>query len=246
MAHSPLAVVTGGAGFIGSHTVDRLIDDGHRVVVLDNFSTGKRANLAQPRGAATGCAIVECDVAHGIFAALAPITATHGPVERIVHLAAQVSVVQLGREPARRHAGQLRRHAARPRVRARAWASRRSCSRRRPRSTATSTTMPVGEDTPTRPMSPYGIDKLASEHALDYYAARPRRADHRAAVLQRLRAAPGSVEPVLRRDLDLQRSREGRAPADDLRRRRADPRLRLRRRRRARDRRARSATATAG
>jgi UDP-glucose 4-epimerase len=31
--------------------------------------------------------------------------------------------------------------------------------------------MPVGEDTPTRPVSPYGIDKLASEHALDYYAA---------------------------------------------------------------------------
>jgi UDP-glucose 4-epimerase len=33
------------------------------------------------------------------------------------------------------------------------------------------TAMPIGEDTPTRPVSPYGIDKLASEHALDYYAA---------------------------------------------------------------------------
>ena len=38
-------VVTGGAGFIGSHLVDRLISDGHTVVVVDNFSTGRFDNL---------------------------------------------------------------------------------------------------------------------------------------------------------------------------------------------------------
>ena len=37
--------VTGGAGFIGSHVVDRLVDDGHEVIVIDNLSTGKKENL---------------------------------------------------------------------------------------------------------------------------------------------------------------------------------------------------------
>ena len=38
-------VVTGGAGFIGSHTVGRLLEAGRSVIVLDNFRTGKRSNL---------------------------------------------------------------------------------------------------------------------------------------------------------------------------------------------------------
>ncbi|MCG2687014.1 NAD-dependent epimerase/dehydratase family protein, partial [Candidatus Parcubacteria bacterium] len=38
-------LVTGGAGFIGSHIVDRLIGEGHKVFVIDNLSTGKKENL---------------------------------------------------------------------------------------------------------------------------------------------------------------------------------------------------------
>ena len=176
MTSSPIAVVTGGAGFIGSHTVDRLIEGGHRVVVLDDFRTGKRANLARwlaPEHAFTGAQpaleIVNCDVSHGIFAALAPITKQHGPVERIVHLAAQVSVVQSVANPlvdmAVNYGGTLHvlEYARACGVAKVVFASSAAVY-------GDVETAPVGEDTPTRPMSPYGIDKLASELALDYYA----------------------------------------------------------------------------
>ena len=53
------AIVTGGAGFIGSHLVDRLLKDGYEVTVLDNFSTGRRENLSH---VADKIHIVECDL----------------------------------------------------------------------------------------------------------------------------------------------------------------------------------------
>ena len=45
MSEGGLVVVTGGAGFIGSHLVEALLAEGHRVRVVDNLSTGRRANL---------------------------------------------------------------------------------------------------------------------------------------------------------------------------------------------------------
>jgi UDP-glucose 4-epimerase len=172
---SPISVVTGGAGFIGSHTVDRLIELGHRVVVLDDFRTGKRANLARwvDRDFASNAPaleVVTCDVSQGIFAALAPITAKYGPVERIVHLAAQVSVVLSIVNPltdmAVNYGSTLHvlEYARAMGVKKVVFASSAAVY-------GDATELPVGEDTPCRPVSPYGIDKLASEHALDYYAA---------------------------------------------------------------------------
>ena len=177
MPANQIIAVTGGAGFIGSHVVDRLVELGNRVVVLDNFSTGKRANLARwldPKyrfdGSNPAVEIVTCDVAHGIFAGLAPITAKYGRVERIVHLAAQVSVVASVANPLVdmqiNYGGTLHvlEYARATGVAKVAFASSAAVY-------GDVEVMPVGEDTATRPVSPYGIDKLASEHALDYYAA---------------------------------------------------------------------------
>ena len=168
MSSLPIVVVTGGAGFIGSHTVDRLMETGHRVVVLDNFSTGKRANLARwERNPALH--VVVCDVVHGISTALAPITKVYGPIERIIHLAAQVSVVHSVANPlvdmAINYGGTLhvleyaRAHDVRKVVLASSAAVYGDASE-----------LPVAEEVPCRPVSPYGIDKYASELALDYYA----------------------------------------------------------------------------
>jgi len=58
------AVVTGGAGFIGSHLVERLLKDGHSVTVLDNFSTGRPENLAHLKDS-PGLKVVQADIADG-------------------------------------------------------------------------------------------------------------------------------------------------------------------------------------
>jgi len=50
MEEQPIAIVTGGAGFIGSHAVDQLVERGYRVRVLDNLTGGRAANLAHHQG----------------------------------------------------------------------------------------------------------------------------------------------------------------------------------------------------
>ena len=164
----PIVVVTGGAGFIGSHVVDHLLEHHHRVVVLDNFSTGKRANLTRWADH-PALHVIPCDVAHGIFAALAPITREHGPVERIAHLAAQVAVVHSVANPlhdmAVNYGGTLHvlEYARATGVRKVVLASSAAVY-------GDVAELPVDEDARCRPVSPYGIDKLASEAAVDYYA----------------------------------------------------------------------------
>ena len=74
-------LVTGGAGFIGSHMADRLLARGDEVVVIDNYATGRPANL--PRGA-RGLRVVEGDIADP--AAIAD--AFSAPVDIVVHAAA--------------------------------------------------------------------------------------------------------------------------------------------------------------
>ncbi len=75
-------LVTGGAGFIGSHLCDRLLAEGHSVVVLDNLITGNSANLAHLAGR-EGFSFVRYDVSNFIFVA--------GKVEAVLHLASPAS-----------------------------------------------------------------------------------------------------------------------------------------------------------
>src|SRR6478672_7852491 len=49
-ANNPISVVTGGAGFLGSHLIDRLLDEGHRVIAIDNLITGNPANIGHLAG----------------------------------------------------------------------------------------------------------------------------------------------------------------------------------------------------
>jgi UDP-glucose 4-epimerase len=81
-------LVTGGAGFIGSHLADRLLAEGNRVISVDDLSTGRIANLAEARGYGKEFTFFNMDVrAQG----LAPLFQRHRP-EVVFHLAAQAGV----------------------------------------------------------------------------------------------------------------------------------------------------------
>lgn len=80
-------LVTGGAGFIGSHLVDRLLADGHDVTILDNFSTGRRDNLAQHQENQR-LRILEVDVSE-----LDPSSGYFEGVDWVFHLAALADIV---------------------------------------------------------------------------------------------------------------------------------------------------------
>ena len=81
-------LVTGGAGFIGSHLSDRLLAEGHRVVAVDDLTTGRIANLGEARGYGKEFTFFNMDVrAEGLM----PLFERHRP-EVVMHLAAQSGV----------------------------------------------------------------------------------------------------------------------------------------------------------
>lgn len=157
------ALITGGAGFIGSHVADRFLREGWSVEIIDDLSSGKRENV--PAAAALHVLdIRSSDAASAV---------EHGAFDVIVHLAAQMDV---------------RRSVADPQFDASVnvlgtlnlvEALRRTGTRGKTRFVFASTggalygdlaTPPNAESTPKEPDSPYGIDKLAAEHFLAYYA----------------------------------------------------------------------------
>jgi UDP-glucose 4-epimerase len=143
-------LVTGGAGFIGSHLVDALAPS-NTVRVLDDFSTGRRANLP------SNLTLIEGDVCDA-----SALTAAMEGVDLVFHEAGFVSVKGSVEAP---YFSNL--------VNANATVAVLEAARENDARVVTASsaaiygapeTVPISEDAPTAPDSPYGIDKLAGDH----------------------------------------------------------------------------------
>jgi len=164
-------LVTGGAGYIGSHTVDALVQAGESVVVIDDLSTGFSDFLAEGVPLLVGDAGDE-DLVEGVIA--------QHRVESIIHLAGSVVVPDSMRDPLQYYRNNTMTTRSLLNAAVRTGVNRFIFS-----STAavygTSDQMPVAEHAPTRPLSPYGSSKLmteimlhdvASAHGMDYIVLR--------------------------------------------------------------------------
>ena len=179
------ALVTGGAGFIGSNLVRALLERGDEVRVLDNFSTGNRANLDG----------LDVEIVEGELRSYERVhNAVRGRRGRLPPRRARLGAA-LGPGPADLERRQRRGHAQRPARRTRRGRAARRLRRRARRSTARAGELPAREAMPPDPISPYGVAKLAAERYCVELQPRLRRVrDRRAALLQRLRPA---AEPAL-------------------------------------------------
>src|SRR5690606_9182986 len=153
-------LVTGGAGFIGSHLVERLVADGHEVRVLDDLSSGQRSNLA---AVASSVELIEGDIAD-------PATVARAVADRdgVVHLAAVASVEASVLRPLATSRANLVGSIALFDAAARAGA-RRVVYASSAAVYGEAESLPIAEDDAERPMSPYAADKLAGEHYLGHY-----------------------------------------------------------------------------
>ncbi len=148
-------VVTGGAGFIGSHLVEHLVEAGHDVVVLDDFSTGRRENVAPWLG--------RIELVEGSVTDLTTCKrAIHG-ADYVLHQAALPSVPRSVRDPVASHAANATGTlnvllAARDaKVKRVVYAASSSAY-------GNTTELPKREDMVPRPLSPYAVAKLTGEH----------------------------------------------------------------------------------
>ena len=154
-------VVTGGAGFIGSHLVDRLVEGNHELVVLDNLSSGDEKFIA-PHLGKERFRFHQIDLLNG------KITSFFEGVEEVWHLAANPEV-RLGAENTRVH---LEQNLI---VTSNVLEAMRMNEVRRIIFTSTSTVygeadkLPTPEEYPTMPISLYGASKLASEALIASY-----------------------------------------------------------------------------
>lgn len=153
-------LVTGGAGFIGSHVTEALLEQGAEVIVVDDLSTGSMGNLSHLEGA-EGLRMIEAN------AATLPVAALEG-VTMGVHLAALTEVAASIEDPAGtvevNVLGSVHVLEALHKAGARSAVVASSAA------VYGEVPVPVAEDGPHKPMSPYGAGKLAVDHFVQYYA----------------------------------------------------------------------------
>lgn len=160
MANDPI-LITGGAGFIGSHLTDALLAKGYSVRVFDNLSTGKRINLPLDNPQVE---LIEGDVADS-----AALTQAMRGCKAVAHLAAVASVQASVEDPVRTHQsnfiGSLNICEAmyQAKIKRVVFASSAAVYGSNGEGKA------ICEQTPKAPLTPYASDKLASEYYFDFY-----------------------------------------------------------------------------
>jgi UDP-glucose 4-epimerase len=156
----PIDLVTGGAGFIGSHLVRRLVHAGRTVRVVDDLSSGSMQRL---RDVERDVGFTKLDLVTDDLAGVVD------GVDRIYHLAADPSVANSVRDPLRTHASvataTLRLLAAASSAGVNQLVLSSSCA-----VYGDAVTLPVPEDAPLRPLSPYGAAKAAAEQYCQTFA----------------------------------------------------------------------------
>lgn len=154
-------LVTGGAGFIGSHLARHLLDDGHKVRVLDNLSTGRRENMAD--------FAADFEFIHGDICDAQTVQRAVAGAEVVFHLAARSSVPRSIDFPVEAHAanatGTMNLLEA-----ARAAGVRRFVYSSSSSAYGDTPALPKREDMRPQPLSPYAVSKLAAEHYCSVYA----------------------------------------------------------------------------
>ncbi len=157
-------LVTGGAGFIGSNLVDKLIENGYEVVVIDNLVTGKK-DYINPRAKFYNVDITSADEVESVFNQESVKTS----IDCVFHFAAQIDVYASVENPFFDNKVNLfgginiLESCRKNKVRKMIFASTGGAVY------GDTEEIPTTEDTEPNPLSPYGIHKLAFEKYLNYY-----------------------------------------------------------------------------
>jgi UDP-glucose 4-epimerase len=152
-------LVSGGAGFIGSHLVEALLGRGDTVVVIDDFSSGTKDNLP----AADGLQVIEFRLGQDF-----PRDIGESVVDAVVHLAGLPSVSASWERPAEAHERNLTTMISLIGLCGR-WKFPRFVFASSAAVYGLPLTLPIPETAPCRPLSPYGLQKLAGEKYLELF-----------------------------------------------------------------------------